>query len=337
MINVYLLSTFERPDEDTHWASPYLALRKAFTETQSRDWQLVTTPEAADLILVCPRARNPVFPIEVFRNGVAWRHRQKCVVVSTDDNPTLTHKGFYTSLRAGATRSPWLKGGFYPLVTYATPDEPYPLDANFRYLFSFLGNFDTHRIRHRIGELAAGPWADTADNFLVKDTNRRNLREEVDAGAAFRQGYLAAMHDSKFILCPRGMCPSSVRLFETIKACRVPVVISDEWARPPEIPWDRFAIVVKEKDVPSIPDILAREERTFVERASAARKAWSDYFATESLANTVTRWGMSLVAEVRATHSPAHLAALFAQTIHWRFLRRGVLSELRRLVGHTDS
>jgi hypothetical protein len=146
------------------------------------------------------------------------------------------------------------------------------------------------------------------------------------------------MRESKFILCPRGMCPSSVRLFETMKAGRVPVVISDEWVPPPEVPWREFAIVVRESDVAMIPSILAREEATFPERAAAARRAWERWFAKDVLAGTITRWGMSLVQESsRAAPSWPHLSALWSQLFRWRFLRRGVLSELRRATGAAGS
>lgn len=334
MTRVFLFSTFRESERDTHWASPYAVLRKAFTRHCSPEWQLVETPDAADLILICPRARNPVFPFEIFRQGIAFKHRHKCVVVSTDDNPTLTHKGFYTSLQAGSTRSPWLKGGFYPLVAYSEPLEAFPLETKFRYLFSFLGSFDTHPVRRCIGALPAGQ--SRLLPFLIKDTSARSKQAACAPGDtdAFRHQYIAAMRDSKFILCPRGMCPSSVRLFETMKAGRVPVVISDEWVRPPEIAWHRFIITIKEKDVASIPTILASEETSFNERAQIARRAWDDHFESGVLANTVTRWGMTLVAEARmGEHSAAHLVDLWRQATRWRFFRRGILSELLRLVG----
>lgn len=335
VIKVFLLSTFKRPEEDTHWASPYHALRRAFTEHQSPDWQLVDRPDVADLILICPRARNPVFPVEIFRNGVAWKHRHKCVVISTDDCPTLTHKGFYTSLREGETRSAWLKGGFYPLVTYATPSAPFPLDVEFRYLFSFLGSFDTHPVRRRIGTLAAGEWLDKRDKFLIKDTSGINppRQDQRDGVETFRQGYHDTLRDSKFILCPRGMCPSSLRLFETMKAQRVPVVISDDWARPPEIPWDRFALVVKESDIEHIPSILGAETPTFPERAVEARRIWESRFGPDVLADTVSRWGIDLVNNAQQVrHVPRHVADLLLQIARWRFIRRGVVSELRRVL-----
>jgi hypothetical protein len=169
---VFLLSSFADPADDTHWASPYHALRRAFGEQRSANSVLVDSPVDADLILICPRARNPVFPTEIFRDGIAWKYRHKCVVVSTDDNPTMTHKGFYTSKRASATRSPWLKGGFYPLVAYALPEAPFPLDADFRHLFSFRGSFATHPVRRRIGMLADAASPEEALRFLVVDTSQ---------------------------------------------------------------------------------------------------------------------------------------------------------------------
>jgi hypothetical protein len=327
MTKVFLLSSFERPEEDTHWASPYYALRRAFTETRSRDWALVEAPEDADLILICPRPRNPVFPIEIFRSGIAWKYRQKCVVISTDDNPTLTHKGFYTCLRAGATHSPWLQGGFYPFVTYAEPHDAFTPHTDFQFLFSFLGSFRTHPVRERIGKLAANAWHEAKDSFLIKDTSRDSGNRQHD----FRQQYITSLRDSKFILCPRGMCPSSVRLFETMKAGRVPVIISDEWVPPREIDWAQFAIFVPESELASLPNVLAREERHWPERAQIARAVWERSFSADALANTVTQWGVSLIADARNGNQLAtHLTTLLSQVIRWRFVRRGVVSELHR-------
>jgi hypothetical protein len=330
---VFLLSSFRDPANDTHWASPYHALLRAFSEPHPAGCTLVDSPANADLIVICPRPRNPVFPSEIFRGGVAWKYRHKCVVLSTDDNPTITHKGFYTALRANAFPSPWLRGGFDPRVAYAQPYEPFPIETEFRYLFSFLGSFATHPVRQRIGALAQ-EWS-ASSSFLVKDTTRIAIAQRSpDETELFRSSYLDVMRESKFILCPRGMCPSSVRLFETMKAGRVPVVISDEWVRPPEVPWDQFVIIVRESEVASIPSILAREVPTFPERAVAARRAWERWFAKEALAGTVTRWGLSLVQEsARGVPSWRHLATLWMQMVRWRFLRRGLLSELRRAIG----
>jgi hypothetical protein len=58
---------------------------------------------------------------------------------------------------------------------------------------------------------------------------------------------------SKFVLCPRGYACSRWRLFETMMAGRVPVIISDQWV-PPEGPaWERFSVRVSQKHVAQPP------------------------------------------------------------------------------------
>lgn len=324
---VFLLSSFAQPAQDTHWASPYAALRRAFLEHPSDECELVDAPQDADLILICPRPRNPVWPVENFRGGIGWKHRAKCVVVSTDDDPTMTHKGFYTSLRASRAGSPHLRGGFYPCVSFGNPPGALAAD-DLRWLFSFLGSFETDPLRRQIGRLASSSWRDCGEAFLVKDTARAQHEQGLDA---FRQEYLDSLRRSKFVLCPRGMSPSSLRLFETMKAARVPVVIADEWVPPRRVAWDRFVIRVGERDVAAIPQILASEAGSFGERARAAHEAWQEHFDAAVLARTVTRWGLELVRDdAHGASRIAHVCALAGQLVRWRFLRRGVASEILR-------
>ena len=332
---VFLLSSYSNVAEDIHWASPYAALRRAFLEHPSVDaYTLVDSAEDADLILICPRPRNPVFPSEVFREGVAWRTRHKCVVISTDDNPTMTHKGFYTGLRASKAHSPLIHGGIYPSVSFAKPDHPFALSDDFRFLFSFLGSFDTHPVRRKLGALSEGDWKQERVSFLLKNT----AGSQSSDSESFRTDYLASLRHSKFILCPRGMCPSSLRLFETMKAGRVPVVISDDWVPPPEVRWENIIVRVAERDISLLPSILASEEPSFAERAEASRAAWEQYFAANVIGGTVTRWGTDLIRQATENgSSKAHLVALWSQLFGWRFIRRGLISELRWLISRASA
>ena len=45
-------------------------------------------------------------------------------------------------------------------------------------------------------------------------------------GVARQSEYFRIMHNSMFVLCPRGVAPSSYRIFEAMKAGRVPVIIA---------------------------------------------------------------------------------------------------------------
>ena len=62
------------------------------------------------------------------------------------------------------------------------------------------------------------------------------------------------------ILCPRGEGTSSIRLFESLRMGRPPVIISDQWV-PPEGPaWDTFSVRIPERRIHTIPDRLTELE-----------------------------------------------------------------------------
>jgi hypothetical protein len=82
-----------------------------------------------------------------------------------------------------------------------------------------------------------------------------------------------------------------------------------------------------------IPDILTSEASTFAERAAEARRIWESRFGPDALADTVSQWGFDLVNNAQQVrHAPRHIADLLRQTVSWRFIRRGVVSELRRVL-----
>jgi hypothetical protein len=78
---------------------------------------------------------------------------------------------------------------------------------------------------------------------------------------------------------------------------------------------------------------LTSEASTFAERAAEARRIWESRFGPDALADTVSQWGFDLVNNAQQVrHAPRHIADLLRQTVSWRFIRRGVVSELRRVL-----
>ena len=75
--------------------------------------------------------------------------------------------------------------------------------------------------------------------------------------------------------------PSSYRLFEVMRAGRVPVFISDSWVRPEGPDWDAFVVFVKEREVGSIPMLLRERENEWRRRGRAARIAFDDWYSRE--------------------------------------------------------
>jgi hypothetical protein len=111
---------------------------------------------------------------------------------------------------------------------------------------------------------------------------------------AYHREYARLLCDSQFVLCPRGVAPCSYRLTETMYAGRVPVIIADDWHWPDWIPWDDFAVIVKEQDVLSIPDCLRALEQKGPILGARAQSAWKQFMApgqarASSIANLIVR------------------------------------------------
>jgi hypothetical protein len=97
--------------------------------------------------------------------------------------------------------------------------------------------------------------------------------------------YAELLTDSKFVLCPKGIGPSSGRIFETMRAGRVPVIISDDWVPPKGLDWNECAVFIREDQVNKIPEILAREEANWEKKAKLSQQYWNQLFAPEAVFN----------------------------------------------------
>jgi hypothetical protein len=96
-----------------------------------------------------------------------------------------------------------------------------------------------------------------------------------------RRAYIAEMHDSKFVLCPRGLGPATYRLYEAMQLARVPVILSDNWVPPVGPAWPDFAIRIAESRVGDVLEVIANHEGHAAEMGAAARKAWEQWFAPD--------------------------------------------------------
>ena len=135
-------------------------------------------------------------------------------------------------------------------------------------LFSFLGRTATHQIRRKM---------------LVLDTPNTPCLDVEDGPKRFShfdysQTYVEIIRRSKFVLCPRGIGTSSLRIFEAMSFGRVPVVISNKWQAPPGIPWSEFCVLVPERNVVAIPEILYNLERKSFSMGERALRVYYDYF-----------------------------------------------------------
>ncbi|XP_031109874.1 probable glycosyltransferase At5g03795 [Ipomoea triloba] len=94
-------------------------------------------------------------------------------------------------------------------------------------------------------------------------------------GVASKMSYIQHMKSSKFCICPKGYEVNSPRVVEAIYYECVPVIVSDNFVPPffDVLNWDAFSIIVAEKDIPNLKDILLSvTEQKYLQMQVAVRK-----------------------------------------------------------------
>jgi hypothetical protein len=129
---------------------------------------------------------------------------------------------------------------------------------------------------------------------------------------------------SKFILCPRGMGTSSVRLFDTMRMGRVPVIISDQWVEPQGPCWEKFSLRVPEADFARLPALLEEHEAVAVEMGLLARAQWEEWFSERVCFHRVVEWCLDIKRRRRLPESWARFAPYiqYLRPFHFRHLLR---------------
>lgn len=160
-----------------------------------------------------------------------------------------------------------------PLIGSHMPNvqEP-PISTSF--LASFVGS-RTHRIRFKIMDQFHN---DNDFWFSSKDWNQVVKSDELELFKQITQA-------SKFALCPRGYGKSSFRLYEVFQLSVVPVIITDELWLPwiDKIDWSEIAIIIHEKHIPDIKNILLSiSEEKRQQMIQKGKEIYSKYFTLDT-------------------------------------------------------
>lgn len=109
------------------------------------------------------------------------------------------------------------------------------------------------------------------------------------SGLEEKQIYANILRQTHFNLCPRGCVLAGVgsRLYETMQAARVPVIISDQIVLPAGIEWDLCSVRIKERDISRIAQILSRYDQAWMEMAENAHRAYEQHFSSEVLLDEI--------------------------------------------------
>jgi hypothetical protein len=248
----------------------------------------------ADAILITEAWRHfdkPFFSA-IRRSEVARRFADKTFAYCDADEPIYVMPGLYPSMSrrsryAHSMRScPYLQPEARRFERLQIAVEEPDL------LFSFSGNARTSRVRRKIMRLRH-------PRAALNDVGRR---ASSDGRSSMDSDYWHLINRSKFVLCPRGAGASTFRLFETLCAARVPVVVSDEWQPPSGVNWDSCSVRVSSDRIEAIPQILEELESSFDTMSAAAREAYQRHFATEAIFDYVGDLLETLLST--APHSP---------------------------------
>lgn len=267
---------------------------------------LCNAPEEADLILFAEFDDEP-FQERVRQHPLVRRYREKCFCINERDHTFPFLPGVYTSVPKRWHRRDRLRSGFYLVLFQHNHIEYNPPKGDEPFLYSFSGAFYTAPVRTALADLQH-PESYVCDTSSEAKYFHSPLSQE--RRSALEQRYAQLLMNSQFVLCPRGRAPATVRLFDVMRAGRVPVVIADDWM-PPEGPdWSAFSVRVAESDVANIPERLEVLRGAAQSMGRAARAAWEEWFAPEVSFHTVVEWCLSIQRERQWSEQLLRLTAL---------------------------
>jgi hypothetical protein len=280
MARVFLLSATPEDDRTDFNLAPLVEARKSAAVDRFGIHSQTDDPTAADLIIFVEFYGGGWYFERVRQHALVKRYRDKCFLFCANPLVIPFLPGVYSGVeRRWATAR--TRAGFYlgrtqnDFTTYTPPAPDLP------YLFSFMGSVRNAPIRAKLSTLrhARSFFQDTAEDFERILERRMSQRDRLD----YDRRYAELTKASKFVLCPRGLSPSSIRLFETMRMGRVPVILGDAWVRPTGPRWEQFAVQVREKDFKQIPRLLEEREDQAVQMGQEARAEWDRWFSEEVL------------------------------------------------------
>lgn len=298
---------------------------------------LCDSPDDADVILFATNYFYRPLGLSLWREPVYRRNRDRFVLFTQEDKPSPIIGGLCASARndlAEGQASPML-GWHYLHPTVVEPQiKPQPWPDHTRYLWSFKGDFSTHACRQQLSTLKS-------DVSYVEDTHLVSyLNMTMQTAAAEREhffnSYIQLMADSAFSVCPRGEGPSSMRIFESMRAGRAPVIISDTWTPPPFVKWDECSLRVSEDQMMDLTQILQQHLPRAKEMGDCARAEWERVFGPRGLFHYTVEAGLLIlkqrqglpllqrIKKYRALTTPYALReTLRTMSAYYRYCRNG--------------
>jgi hypothetical protein len=236
------------------------------------DFRLADDPKDADFILFVGAMEH--YLGDICRSPLFRRHHDRCYVYNSSDGGIPFLPGMYPGV-AGPVRLPDLQFGAFFLRPFDNKElaPRYNEAKRPTRLFSFVGTVKyAPEVRGRVLALQH------PDALLL---NRSKGVSDED--------YIEKLRDSYFVLCPRSLSPDTWRIYETMMAARVPVIIADGWVPPRDIDWPSCSFRVSENNVESIPRLCAANVTRAREMGLRARQEWETHCSLEGAFGWVGR------------------------------------------------
>jgi len=318
---VALLSATPPDDRTDYNRAPWEALRESAARDRFHSHKLIDDPHTADLIIFAEFYGGGLHFERLRADPLVKRYREKCFVFCSNALVIPFLPGIYASVEK-RWASPRTCGGFYlglpknEFTTFTPPDHELP------YLFSFMGSVKNAPVRRELAKLShpRSFFANTSDKFSLLLHDKLSPRERRD----YYRRYAEMTKASKFVLCPRGLGAGTIRLFETMRMGRVPVILSDTWVEPSGPRWADFSLRVRERDFGRIPQLLEEREHLAVEMGRRARAEWEQCFSEEAAFHRVVEYCLALKQRRRVPESWARLPVFlqYLRPFHFRRLLR---------------
>ena len=329
MAQVLLLSATPADDRTEIFRAPLQALLRSAERDRFQVHRLTSDAAAAEIILFVESYGSGWHFERARAHPLTRRYREKCFMYCANPFVIPFLPGIYTGIeRRRASRR--TVTGFYlgqpgnEFVTFTPPTAELP------YLYSFVGSVHNALVRQRLANILhpRGLFVDTSANWTRVLKQRLTDSERRD----FYRHYADATKASKFVLCPRGLSVSSIRLFETMQMGRAPVILSDNWIAPPGPDYEKFAIRVREKDCGAIEQILAERENEAVAMGECARREWLEWFSDEVAFHRIVEWCIGIRNHRRLPESLGRWRAYlqYTQPFHFKRLIRRKVAGFRK-------
>jgi len=135
-------------------------------------------------------------------------------------------------------------------------------------------------------------------NFVLYNqfwAGRNQHSEEKSSGIyaqSVRNKFIDNIKNSDYVLCCRGSGNFSYRLYETLSAGRIPIIIDTDIVLPHEekIAWSKISVWVEKDNVANVgqavlKDYISMSHKEFLERQKTCRKIYEDYIRPTSYFN----------------------------------------------------